>query len=119
MPGRRQNGTEVVGGVNGLSGRELRALEQAAAHQARALGLWREVRDPARRLGSARRHRLLVEALTHVLQARGLLQSARQMAVGDASVGATLDAHVARLEPILAGLERLLARDGNAGRQTP
>jgi hypothetical protein len=79
--------------------------------------LWREVRDPARRLGAARRQRLLVEALTHVMQARSLLQSARHVALGDASVGDTLDAHLARLEPILTGLERLLARDGNAGQQ--
>lgn len=107
-----------MGTVQSLSGRQFRALEQAAAHQARALGLWRECRDPSRRLGVARRHRLLVGALMHLLGARRLLQSARQTAPDDDGVGATLDAHLARLAPLLAGLERLLAKNGNEGRRT-
>ena len=80
--------------------------------------MWRECRDPSRRLGDARRHSLLVGAMTHLLRARRLLQSARQTAPGDGRVAATLDAHLARLAPLLAGLERLLARNGNDGQQT-
>lgn len=84
-----------------------RCVEQAAAHQTRALAWLREARDPATPLSPARRRALLLLALEHLLLARHLLQRAQKLA-HEASLLADLDAHLARLETIVANTERRL-----------
>jgi hypothetical protein len=84
-----------------------RCVEQAAAHQTRALAWLRETRDPASPLSPARRRALLLLALEHLLLARHLLQRARKLAHGPALL-ADLGEHLARLETIVASTERRL-----------
>ncbi|HZR98729.1 MAG TPA: hypothetical protein VFE37_08485 [Chloroflexota bacterium] len=84
-----------------------RCVEQAAAHQTRALAWLREARDPASPLSPARRRALLLLALEHLLLARHLLQRARKVAHEPALL-AHLAEHLARLQTIVANTERRL-----------
>lgn len=84
-----------------------RCVEQAAAHQTRALAWLREARDPASPLSPARRRALLLLALEHLLLARHLLQRARKLA-HEPVLLADLGEHLARLETIVANTERRL-----------
>jgi hypothetical protein len=84
-----------------------RCVEQAAAHQTRALAWLREARDPATPLSPARRRALLLLALEHLLLARHLLGRARKLA-DEASLLADLGEHLARLDTIVANTERRL-----------
>src|SRR5207248_1151129 len=84
-----------------------RCVEQAAAHQTRALAWLRETRDPASPLSPARRRALLLLALEHLLLARHLLQRARKVA-REPGLLADLGEHLARLETIVASTERRL-----------
>src|SRR5829696_9304855 len=84
-----------------------RCVEQAAAHQTRALAWLREGRDPASPLSPARRRALLLLSLEHLLLARHLLQRARKLA-HEPDLLADLGAHLARLETIVASTERRL-----------
>src|SRR5581483_681164 len=70
-----------------------RCVEQAAAHQTRALAWLREARDPASPLSPARRRALLLRALK-VAHEPALL--------------AHLAEHLARLQTIVANTERRL-----------
>ncbi|HEY7067575.1 MAG TPA: hypothetical protein VII06_39325 [Chloroflexota bacterium] len=84
-----------------------RCVEQAAAHQTRALAWLREARDPASPLSPARRRALLLLALEHLLLARHLLQRARKLA-HDPALLDQLGEHLARLRTIVANTERRL-----------
>ncbi|HLH22487.1 MAG TPA: hypothetical protein VK066_08180 [Chloroflexota bacterium] len=84
-----------------------RCVEQAAAHQTRALAWLREARDPASPLSPARRRALLLLALEHLLLARHLLQRGRKLAPEPALL-AELGEHLARLDTIVANTERRL-----------
>jgi hypothetical protein len=84
-----------------------RCVEQAAAHQTRALAWLREARDPASPLSPARRRALLLLALEHLLLARHLLQRARKL-TREAALLADLAEHLARLDSIVANAERRL-----------
>jgi hypothetical protein len=85
-----------------------RCVEQAAAHQTRALAWLREARDPASPLTPARRRALLLLALEHLLLARHLLQRGRKLAC-EAALLSELGEHLARLETIIASTERRLS----------
>jgi hypothetical protein len=98
-----------------------RCVEQAAAHQTRALAGLREARDPASPLAPARRRALLLLALEHLLLARHLLQSARKLAHEPALL-ADFSEHLARLNTILANTERrldMLDLEGSGAGGTP
>ena len=84
-----------------------RCVEQAAAHQTRALAWLREGRDPASPLSPARRRALLLLALEHLLLARHLLQRARKLTHEPALLG-DVGEHLTRLETIIASTERRL-----------
>ena len=84
-----------------------RCVEQAAAHQTRALAWLREARNPASPLSPARRRALLLLALEHVLLARHLLQRARRLAHEPALL-VDIGEHLARLQTIIASTERRL-----------
>jgi hypothetical protein len=85
-----------------------RCVEQAAAHQTRALAWLREARDPATPLSPVRRRALLLLALEHLLLAQHLLRRARKLAHEPALL-TDLGQHLARLETIVANTERRLA----------
>src|SRR6476659_8150004 len=84
-----------------------RCVEQAAAHQTRALAWLREGRDPASPLPPARRRALLLLALEHLLLARHLLQRARKLSHEPALLG-DVGKHLTRLDTIIVSTERRL-----------
>jgi hypothetical protein len=85
---------------------EVRWIEAAASHQARALSWFREAKDTSKALPPARRRALQLLALEHLLEARRILQKTRRTPSAD--VHATVDQHLARLEQMIVSVERLV-----------
>lgn len=88
--------------------RVARWMEQAGAHQARAVAWLRQARDPSSGPQAvAQRRELLLRALEHILAARRLLERARQ-ATTDPTLVTLLDGHLARIATTAESAERLL-----------
>lgn len=85
---------------------EVRRIEVAASHQARALAWFREAQDASRRLSPARRRSLLLRTLEHLLEARRILQETRCTVSAD--LNSTLDQHLARLDQMIVSVEKLV-----------
>jgi hypothetical protein len=85
-----------------------RWMEQAGAHQTRAVAWLRRARDPAAGpLPLGQRRELLMRALEHILTARRLLLRAHKE-TQDAELLALLNSHLERLSSTAASTERLL-----------
>jgi hypothetical protein len=85
-----------------------RWMEQAGAHQTRAVSWLRRARDPASGpLPVTQRREMLMRALEHILNARRLLLRAQKEAE-DAALLTALDTHLARLASTAESTERLL-----------
>ena len=92
---------------------EVRRIEIAASHQARALAWFREAQDASRRLSAARRRSLLLRTLEHLLEARRILQETERAASGDADLPSTLAQHLARLDQMIGSVETLVGSQGS------
>ena len=85
-----------------------RWMEQAGAHQTRAVGWLRRARDPmSGPLPPAQRRELLMRALEHILSARRLLLRV-QKDTRHPELLALLDTYLARLASTAENTERLL-----------
>jgi hypothetical protein len=83
-------------------------MEQAGAHQTRAVAWLRRARDPAAGpLPVSQRRELLMRALEHILTARRLLQRAHK-ATDDPKLLALLDGHLERLASTAESTEKML-----------
>jgi hypothetical protein len=95
---------------------EVRRIEAAASHQARALSWFREAKDTSKALPPARRRALRLLALEHLLESRRILQKTRRTPSAD--VHATVDQHLARLEQMIASVEKLVENQADLQEQS-
>src|SRR6476659_4807555 len=98
----------VKDGLPQLSVSEVKQLERAATHQVQALARLRQARDPAKRQSTARRYRLLLDVLEHLVVAQHLLERVRQAAINHPDLATSINAHINGLTTLREQTEQLI-----------